>query len=79
MFTKKTMQKDARYIAVKDIQSCWFFLLTMSKSNPSLKILIKSRKIDVTPKLLPSIMSFKKPTKNKIKYEGFIFSFLMEI
>ena len=73
------MQKDAKYIEVKEIQSCWSFLLTMLKSNPSLKNLIKSRKIDVIPKLLPSIMSFKKPTKNKIKYEGFIFSFLIEI
>ena len=61
------MQKDARNVAVKDIQSCWSFLLTLSKSAPSLKYLIKSSKIGVVPKLLPIIMSLIKPIRNKIK------------
>ena len=61
------MQKDARNVTVKDIQSCWSFLLTLSKSKQSLKNLIESRKIGVVPKLLPIIMSLRKPTRNKIK------------
>ena len=61
------MQKDAKNITVKDIQSCWSCLLKLSKSKPSLKNLTKSRKIGVVPKLLPIIMSFIKPTRNKIK------------
>ena len=67
MFIKKTMQKDARNVTVKDIQSCLSFLLTLSKSAPSLKNLIKSSKIGVVPKLLPIIMSLIKPIRNKIK------------
>ena len=61
------MQKDAKNITVKDIQSCWSFLLKLSKSKLSLKNLIKSRKIGVVPKLLPIIMSWIKPTRNIIK------------
>ncbi len=64
---KKTMQKDTRNVTVKDIQSCWSFLLKLSKSKLRLKNLIKSRKIDVVPKLLPIIMSLTKPTRNRIK------------
>ena len=61
------MQKDARNVTVKDIQSCWSFLLKLSKNKPSLKNFIKSRKIGVVPKLLPIIMSLIKPTRNRIK------------
>ena len=61
------MQKDARNVTVKDIQSCWSFLLKLSKSKLSLKNLIKSRKIGVVPKLVPIIMSLIKPNRNKIK------------
>ena len=61
------MQKDARNVTVKDIQSCWSFLLKLSKSKLPLKNLIKSRKIGVVPKLLPIIMSLIKPTRRRVK------------
>ena len=61
------MQKDARNVIVKDNQSFWSFLLKLSKSKLSLKNLIKSKKIGVVPKLLPIIMSWIKPTRNRIR------------
>ena len=40
------MQKDTKNVIVKNIQSCWSFLLTLSKRKASLRNLIKSIKIN---------------------------------
>ena len=64
---KNTIQKDDKNIIVKDIQSCLSFLLILSKIKLSLKNFINKRKIEVLPKLLPNVISFKKPMKNRIR------------
>ena len=64
---KNTTQNDDRNIIVKDNQSCLSFLLILSKVKLLLKNFINKRKIEVLPKLLPNIISFKKPIKNKIR------------
>ena len=67
MFIKNTKQNDDKNIIVKDIQSCLSFLLVLSKVKLSLKNFINKRKIEALPKLLPNVISFKKPMKNRIK------------
>ena len=74
VFNKKMMLKEKIKIIVKEIHSSWLFLLFLFKITYSVKYLNKRRKIEVVPRLFPIIISYNKPTKNKITLDKFLFN-----
>ena len=72
IFNKKMMLNEKIKIIVNKIQSSWFAFFIFSEIIISLKYLNRRRNIDVIPRLLPVIISWKKPMKNKIVLDGII-------
>ena len=71
IFSSKTIPKEKRKIIVKNIHSSFFFT-ALTRNKLSVICLNNSKNIEVIPRLLPFIISWTKPNKNKIVLDGFI-------
>ena len=71
IFSNKTNPKEKRKINVNDIQSSLFFT-ALSRNKLSVIYLNNNKNIELIPRLSPDIISWNKPNKNKIVFEGLI-------
>lgn len=71
IFSSKIIPKEKRKIIVNNIHSSFFFT-ALTRNKLSVICLNNSKNIEVIPRLLPFIISWTKPNKNKIVLDGFI-------